>query len=148
MLTWQGLEKTCIGIYFNDQIWVIKSEYLGWSTLKSNYYQTLIDFDFFFFFFFFSYGSICCILQRSCLQIWILFTQEYVMAFWMKTITKSTRFCWSLYIHCSIQNLSFMAPSQIMNIDQLEEINGTILLHKNCSIGVMELFGDIYHCFS
>jgi hypothetical protein len=23
MLTWQGLEKTCIGIYFSDQIWMI-----------------------------------------------------------------------------------------------------------------------------
>jgi hypothetical protein len=50
MLTWQGLEKTCIGIYFSDQIWMIKIEYLGWSTLKSNYYQTSIDFVFFFFF--------------------------------------------------------------------------------------------------
>jgi hypothetical protein len=29
MLTWQGLEKTCIGIYFTDQIWMIKTEYLG-----------------------------------------------------------------------------------------------------------------------
>jgi hypothetical protein len=29
MLTWQGLEKTCIGIYSNDQLWVIKIEYLG-----------------------------------------------------------------------------------------------------------------------
>jgi hypothetical protein len=48
--------------------------------------------------FFFSHGSILCILQLSCLQIWILFTQEYAMAFWMKTITKSTRFCLSLYI--------------------------------------------------
>jgi hypothetical protein len=46
MLTWQGLEKTCIGIYFSDQIWIIKTKYLGWSTLKSNYYQTSIDFEF------------------------------------------------------------------------------------------------------
>jgi hypothetical protein len=46
MLTYQGLEKTCIGIYSDDQIWVIKIEYLGWSTLKSNYYQTSIDFEF------------------------------------------------------------------------------------------------------
>jgi hypothetical protein len=29
MLTWQGLEKTCIGIHFSDQLWVIKIEYLG-----------------------------------------------------------------------------------------------------------------------
>jgi hypothetical protein len=29
MLTYQGLEKTCIGIYFNGQIWVIKTEYFG-----------------------------------------------------------------------------------------------------------------------
>jgi hypothetical protein len=29
---------------------VIKTEYLEWSTLKSNYYQTLIDFENFFFF--------------------------------------------------------------------------------------------------
>jgi hypothetical protein len=50
MWMWQGLEKTCIGIYFSDQIWVIKTEYLGWSTLKSNYYQTLIDFEFLFLF--------------------------------------------------------------------------------------------------
>jgi hypothetical protein len=50
MLTWQGLEKTWIGIYFSDQIWVIKTEYLGWSTLKSNYYQTSIDFELNFFF--------------------------------------------------------------------------------------------------
>jgi hypothetical protein len=50
MLTWQGLEKTCIGIYFSDQIWVIKTEYLGRSTLKSNYYQTSIDFELIFFF--------------------------------------------------------------------------------------------------
>jgi hypothetical protein len=28
MLMWQGLEKTSIGIYFSDQIWVIKTEYL------------------------------------------------------------------------------------------------------------------------
>jgi hypothetical protein len=28
MLTWQGLKKTCIGIYFSDQIWIIKIEYL------------------------------------------------------------------------------------------------------------------------
>jgi hypothetical protein len=28
MLTYQGLEKTCIGIYFSDQIWMIKTEYL------------------------------------------------------------------------------------------------------------------------
>jgi hypothetical protein len=48
-------------------------------------------------FFFFSHGSIHCILQLSCLQTWILFTQEYAMAFWMKTITKSTRFCLSIY---------------------------------------------------
>jgi hypothetical protein len=46
---------------------------------------------------FFSHGSIRCIVQLSCLQIWILFTQEYVMAFWMKTINRSTRFCWWLY---------------------------------------------------
>jgi hypothetical protein len=38
------------------------------------------------------HGSIRCILQLSCLLIWILFTQEYVIAFWMKTITKSSRF--------------------------------------------------------
>jgi hypothetical protein len=48
--------------------------------------------------FIFSHGSIRCILQLSCLQIWILFTQEYAMAFWMKTITKSTQFCLSLYV--------------------------------------------------
>jgi hypothetical protein len=46
---------------------------------------------------FFSHGSIHGILQLSCLQIWILFTQEYAMAFWMKAITKSTWFCLSLY---------------------------------------------------
>jgi hypothetical protein len=94
MSTCQGLEKTCIGIYFSDQIWVIETEYLGWSILKSNYYQTLIDFELNLF----SHGLIHCILQLSCLQIWILSTQEYVMAFWMKTITKSTQFCWSLYV--------------------------------------------------
>jgi hypothetical protein len=50
MLMWQGLRKTCIGIFFSDQIWVIKTEYLGLSTLKSNYYQTSIDFELIFFF--------------------------------------------------------------------------------------------------
>ena len=93
MLIWQGLAKTSIGSYFSDQIWVIKTKYLGWSTLKSNYFQTLIDFELNFF----PHGSIHCIKQLSCLQIWILFIQEYVITFWMKTITKSTRFCWSLY---------------------------------------------------
>jgi hypothetical protein len=37
----------------------------------------LIDFELNFF----AHGAICCILQLSCLQIWILFTQEYVMTF-------------------------------------------------------------------
>jgi hypothetical protein len=50
MLTWQGLEKICIGIYFSDQIWMIKIKYLECSTLKSNYYQTSIDFVLNFFF--------------------------------------------------------------------------------------------------
>jgi hypothetical protein len=50
MFTWQGLEKTYIGIYFSYQLWLIKIEYLRWSTLKSNYYQTLIDFELIFFF--------------------------------------------------------------------------------------------------
>jgi hypothetical protein len=45
MFTWQGLEKTYIGIYFSYQLWLIKIEYLRWSTLKSNYYQSLIDFE-------------------------------------------------------------------------------------------------------
>jgi hypothetical protein len=49
MLTWQGLEKTCIVIYFSDQTLVTKIEYLSWSTLKSNYYQTSIDFELNFF---------------------------------------------------------------------------------------------------
>jgi hypothetical protein len=46
---------------------------------------------------FFSHDLIHCILQLPCLQIWILFTQEYAMAFWMKAITESTQFCLSMY---------------------------------------------------
>jgi hypothetical protein len=61
---------------------MIKTEYLGWSALKSNYYQTSIDFELNFF----SHGSIRCILQLSCLQIWILFTQDMLWHFeWKKS---------------------------------------------------------------
>jgi hypothetical protein len=50
MFTWWGLEKTYIGLYFSYQLWLIKTESLRWSTLKSNYYQILIDFELNFFF--------------------------------------------------------------------------------------------------
>jgi hypothetical protein len=128
MLMWQGLKKTCIGIYFIDQIWMIKTEYLGWSTLKSNYYQTLIDFEFFFFFSL--RGSIRGILQLSCLKIWILFTQEYIMAFWMKTITKSNRFYWSLYVWQSSSIFSFS------NVNWSEFFEVLIILKRFTSIWI------------
>jgi hypothetical protein len=72
---------------------VIKIEYLGWWTLNpiTNKYQLILSLKM-------SHGSICCILQLLCLQTWILFTQVYAMAFWMKTITKSIRFCLLLYL--------------------------------------------------
>jgi hypothetical protein len=124
---WQGLEKTCIGIFFSDQIWVIKTEYLGWLTLKSNYYQTLIDFGLFFY----SHGSICCILQVPCLQIWILSTQECVMAFWMKTITKSTWFCWTLYINHFIVIGIRISSHFFFGINFLKSCNAKIQANYN-----------------
>ena len=47
--------------------------------------------------FFFSYGSIYCTPYNTTFMFPKFgLTQEYVMAFWMKTFTKSTWFCWSL----------------------------------------------------
>jgi hypothetical protein len=62
-----------------------------------------------------SHGSIRCILQLSCLQIWILFTQEYVMAFWMKTITKSTWFCCGFVGHCESSQFSLLRALQTLS---------------------------------
>ena len=102
------VEKTYIGIYFSDQIWMVdqfevqllddQKWVLGLMTLKSNYYQTLIDFKLYIYFWFNTLYIITFIFTNLDFIHTNGFSNEnnHSWFFERKQSLRVLRFCWSL----------------------------------------------------